>query len=179
MRWHRAGKMTKTNKLGFIGGFQIPNREWTRQTPSRSAPQSVTGEFQNRDARDLRQHVVRSGKRSGVNHALADQGVDVITMIARLTYYRGSNRRAAWYVLGWAPFDGRAEICAQGMDQRHRLHLGGFLTREIQAIEKGTWKSNPEESARRPQQRYGHAGAVGARSPIRREDDGRGKDHRL
>ena len=73
-----AGKMTKTNKLGFIGGFQIPNVIDTINAFTLGA-RSVNPKAE--------MHVIFDNtwsdpaKEAASTNALADQGVDVITMI--------------------------------------------------------------------------------------------------
>jgi basic membrane lipoprotein Med (substrate-binding protein (PBP1-ABC) superfamily) len=136
-----AGKMTKTNKLGFIGGFKIPNVIDTINAftvGARSANPKVE------------MHVIFDntwsdpGKEAASTNALADQGVDVVTMIvdSPITVVQTAEQRGI-YSIG---FHSTAvqKYAPKGWISGIGFTWGNFFTREIQAVEKGTWKSNPK-----------------------------------
>lgn len=136
-----AGKMTKTNKLGFIGGFQIPNVIDTINAFTLGA-RSVNPKAE--------MHVIFDntwsdpGKEAASTNALADQGVDVVTMIvdSPITVVQTAEQRGI-YSIGFHSTDVQ-KYAPKGWISGIGFTWGGFLTREIQAIEKGTWKSNPK-----------------------------------
>ena len=136
-----AGKMTKTNKLGFIGGFQIPNVIDTINAFTLGA-RSVNPKAE--------MHVIFDntwsdpGKEAASTNALADQGVDVITMIvdSPITVVQTAEQRGIYSV----GFHSTAvqKYAPKGWISGIGFTWGDFFVREIQAIEKGTWKSNPK-----------------------------------
>jgi basic membrane protein A len=136
-----AGKMTKSNKLGFIGGFQIPNVIDTINAFTLGA-RSVNPKAE--------MHVIFDntwsdpGKEAASTNALADQGVDVITMIvdSPITVVQTAEQRGIYSV----GFHSTAvqKYAPKGWIGGVGFTWGGFYTREIQAIEKGTWNSNPK-----------------------------------
>jgi basic membrane protein A and related proteins len=136
-----AGKMTKTNKLGFIGGFRIPNVLDTINAFTLGA-RSVN--------RKAEMHVIFDNtwsdpaKEAASTNALADQGVDVVTMIvdSPITVVQTAEERGI-YSVGFHSTDVQ-KYAPKGWISGIGFTWGGFLTREIQAIEKGTWKSNPK-----------------------------------
>ncbi len=136
-----AGKMTKTNKLGFIGGFQIPNVIDTINAFTLGA-RSVNPRSE--------MHVIFDntwsdpGKEAASTNALADQGVDVITMIvdSPITVVQTAEQRGI-YSVGFHSTSVQ-KYAPKGWISGIGFTWGGFLTREIQAIETGTWKSNPK-----------------------------------
>jgi basic membrane lipoprotein Med (substrate-binding protein (PBP1-ABC) superfamily) len=136
-----AGKMTKTNKLGFIGGFQIPNVMDTINAFTLGA-RSVNPKAE--------MHVIFDntwsdpGKEAASTNALADQGVDVITMIvdSPITVVQTAEQRGM-YSVGFHSTSVQ-KYAPKGWISGIGFTWGGFLTREIQAVEKGTWKSNPK-----------------------------------
>jgi basic membrane lipoprotein Med (substrate-binding protein (PBP1-ABC) superfamily) len=136
-----AGKMTKTNKLGFIGGFPIPNVLDTINAFTVGA-RSVNPKAE--------MHVIFDdtwsdpGKEAASTNALADQGVDVITMIvdSPITVVQTAEQRGM-YSVGFHSTDVQ-KYAPKGWISGIGFTWGGFLTREVQAIEKGTWKSNPK-----------------------------------
>ena len=136
-----AGKMTKTNKLGFIGGFQIPNVIDTINAFTLGA-RSVNPKAE--------MHVIFDntwsdpGKEAASTNALADQGVDVVTMIvdSPITVVQTAEQRGI-YSVGFHSTSVQ-KYAPKGWISGIGFTWGGFLTREIQAIEKGTWKSNPK-----------------------------------
>jgi basic membrane protein A len=136
-----AGKMTKTNKLGFIGGFQIPNVIDTINAFTLGA-RSVNPRAE--------MHVIFDntwsdpGKEAASTNALADQGVDVITMIvdSPITVVQTAEQRGI-YSVGFHS-TGVQKYAPKGWISGIGFTWGDFFTREIQAIEKGTWKSNPK-----------------------------------
>ena len=136
-----AGKMTKTNKLGFIGGFQIPNVIDTINAFTLGA-RSVNPKAE--------MHVIFDntwsdpGKEAASTNALADQGVDVITMIvdSPITVVQTAEQRGI-YSVGFHSTEVQ-KYAPKGWISGIGFTWGGFLTREIQAIENGTWKSNPK-----------------------------------
>jgi basic membrane protein A len=136
-----AGKMTKTNKLGFIGGFQIPNVIDTINAFTLGA-RSVNAKAE--------MHVIFDntwsdpGKEAASTNALADQGVDVITMIvdSPITVVQTAEQRGI-YSVGFHSTSVQ-KYAPKGWISGIGFTWGGFLTREIQSIEKGTWSSNPK-----------------------------------
>jgi hypothetical protein len=64
---------------------------------------------------------------------IVDSPITVVKRRAACIYSVGSIRLVQKY--------------APRLDQRHRFTWGGF-TREIQAIRKGTWQSNPKPDRR-------------------------------
>jgi basic membrane protein A len=136
-----AGKMTKTNKLGFIGGFKIPNVIDTINAFTLGA-RSVNPKAE--------MHVIFDntwsdpGKEAASTNALADQGVDVITMIvdSPITIVQTAEQRGI-YSVGFHSTEVQ-KYAPKGWISGIGFTWGGFLTREIQSIEKGTWKSNPK-----------------------------------
>ena len=133
--------MTKTNKLGFIGGFKIPNVIDTINAFTLGA-RSVNPKAE--------MHVIfdntwsEPGKEAASTNALADQGVDVITMIvdSPITVVQTAEQRGI-YSIGFHS-TGVQKYAPKGWISGIGFTWGGFFTREIQAIEKGTWKSNPK-----------------------------------
>jgi basic membrane protein A and related proteins len=136
-----AGKMTKTNKLGFVGGFPIPNVLDTINAFTLGA-RSVNPKAE--------MHVIFDNtwsdpaKEAASTNALADQGVDVVTMIvdSPITIVQTAEQRGI-YSVGFHS-TGVQKYAPRGWISGIGFTWGGFLTREIQAIEKGTWKSNPK-----------------------------------
>jgi basic membrane lipoprotein Med (substrate-binding protein (PBP1-ABC) superfamily) len=136
-----AGKMTKTNKLGFIGGFKIPNVIDTINAFTVGA-RSVNPKVE--------MHVIFDntwsdpGKEAASTNALADQGVDVVTMIvdSPITVVQTAEQRGI-YSIG---FHSTAvqKYAPKGWISGIGFTWGNFFTREIQAIEKDSWKSNPK-----------------------------------
>jgi len=136
-----AGKMTKTNKLGFVGGFQIPNvintiNAFTLGARSVNPKAEMRVIFNNAWS--------DPGKEAASTNALVDQGVDVITMIvdSPITVVQTAEQRGIYSV----GFHSTAvqSYAPKGWISGIGFTWGGFFTREIQAIEKGTWKSNPK-----------------------------------
>jgi basic membrane protein A len=136
-----AGKMTKTNKLGFIGGFQIPNVVDTINAFTLGA-RSVNPKAE--------MHVIFDntwsdpGKEAASTNALADQGVDVITMIvdSPITVVQTAEQRGI-YSVGFHSTEVQ-KYAPKGWISGIGFRWGGFFTREIQAIEKENWNSNPK-----------------------------------
>jgi basic membrane lipoprotein Med (substrate-binding protein (PBP1-ABC) superfamily) len=136
-----AGRMTKTNKLGFIGGFQIPNVIDTINAFTLGA-RSVNPKAE--------MHVIFDNtwsdpaKEAASTNALGDQGVDVITMIvdSPITVVQTAEERGM-YSVGYHS-TGAQKYAPKGWISGIGFTWGGFFTREIQAIEKGTWMSNPK-----------------------------------
>jgi basic membrane protein A len=136
-----AGRMTKSNKLGFIGGFQIPNVIDTINAFTLGA-RSVNPKAE--------MHVIFDntwsdpGKEAASTNALVDQGVDVITMIvdSPITVVQTAEQRGI-YSVGFHSTSVQ-KYAPKGWISGIGFTWGGFLTREIQAIENGTWKSNPK-----------------------------------
>jgi basic membrane lipoprotein Med (substrate-binding protein (PBP1-ABC) superfamily) len=136
-----AGKMTKTNKLGFIGGFQIPNvldaiNAFTLGARSVNPKAEMHVIFDNTWS--------DPAKEAASTNALADQGVDVVTMIvdSPITVVQTAEDRGI-YSVGFHS-TGVQKYAPKGWISGIGFTWGGFLTREIQAIENGTWKSNPK-----------------------------------
>jgi basic membrane lipoprotein Med (substrate-binding protein (PBP1-ABC) superfamily) len=135
-----SGKMTKTNKLGFIGGFSIPNVLDTINAFTLGA-RSVNPYAE--------MHVIFDNtwsdpaKEAASTNALADQGVDVVTMIvdSPITVVQTAEERGI-YSVGFHSTDVQ-KYAPKGWISGIGFTWGGFFTREIQAIEKRTWKSNP------------------------------------
>ncbi|HLH29627.1 MAG TPA: BMP family ABC transporter substrate-binding protein, partial [Terriglobia bacterium] len=136
-----AGKMTKTNKLGFIGGFAIPNVLDTINAFTLGA-RSVNPKAE--------MHVIFDntwsdpGKEAASTNALADQGVDVVTMIvdSPITVVQTAEQRGI-YSIGFHSTDVQ-KYAPKGWISGIGFTWSGFFTREIQAIEEGTWKSHPK-----------------------------------
>jgi basic membrane protein A and related proteins len=134
-----AGKMTKTNKLGFIGGFQIPNVLDTINAFTLGA-RSVNPKAE--------MHVIFDNtwsdpaKEAASTNALVDEGVDVVTMIvdSPITVVQTAEERGI-YSIGFHSTDVQ-KYAPKGWISGIGFTWGGFFTREIQAIENGTWKSN-------------------------------------
>ena len=84
------------------------------------------------------------GKEAASTNALADQGVDVVTMIvdSPITVVQTAEQRGI-YSVGFHSTSVQ-KYAPKGWISGIGFTWGGFLTREIQAIEKGTWKSNPK-----------------------------------
>jgi basic membrane lipoprotein Med (substrate-binding protein (PBP1-ABC) superfamily) len=136
-----AGKMTKTNKLGFVGGFRIPNVLNTINAFTLGA-RSVNP---NAEMRVIFDNTWSDpAKEAASTNALADQGVDVVTMIvdSPITVVQTAEERGI-YSVGFHSTDVQ-KYAPKGWISGIGFTWGGFLTREIQAIEKGTWKSNPK-----------------------------------
>ncbi|MBI3742687.1 MAG: BMP family ABC transporter substrate-binding protein [Chloroflexi bacterium] len=136
-----AGKMTKTNKLGFIAGFQIPNIIDSVNAFTLGA-RSVNPKAEMRVIYD--NAWLDSAKEAASTNALADQGVDVVTMIvdSPITVVKTAESRGM-YTVG---FHSTAvqQYAPKGWIGGIGFTWGGFFTREVQAIEAGTWKSNPK-----------------------------------
>jgi basic membrane protein A and related proteins len=136
-----AGKVTRTNKLGFIGGFRIPNVLDTINAFTLGA------RLVNPKAE---MHVIFDNtwsdpaKEAASTNALADEGVDVVTMIvdSPITVVQTAEERGI-YSIGFHSTDVQ-KYAPKGWISGIGFTWGGFLTREIQAIEAGTWKSNPK-----------------------------------
>jgi len=77
-------------------------------------------------------------------NALADQGVDVVTMIvdSPITVVQTAEERGV-YSIGFHSTSVQ-KYAPRGWISGIGFTWGGFFTREIQAIENGTWKSNPK-----------------------------------
>jgi len=136
-----AGKMTKTNKLGFIGGFKIPNvvdaiNAFTLGARSVNPKTEMHVIFDNTWS--------DPGKEAASTNALADQGVDVVTMIvdSPITVVQTAEQRGI-YSVGFHSTSVQ-KYAPKGWISGIGFTWGGFLTREIQAIESGNWKSNPK-----------------------------------
>jgi basic membrane lipoprotein Med (substrate-binding protein (PBP1-ABC) superfamily) len=136
-----AGKMTKTNKLGFVGGFQIPNvldaiNAFTLGARSVNSKAEMHVIFDNTWS--------DPAKEAASTNALADQGVDVVTMIvdSPITVVQTAEDRGI-YSIGFHSTDVQ-KYAPKGWISGIGFTWGGFLTREIQAIENDTWKSNPK-----------------------------------
>jgi basic membrane lipoprotein Med (substrate-binding protein (PBP1-ABC) superfamily) len=136
-----AGRMTRTNKLGFIGGFQIPNvidaiNAFTLGARSVNPKTEMHVIFDNTWS--------DPGKEAASTNALVDQGVDVITMIvdSPITVVQTAEQRGI-YSVGFHSTSVQ-KYAPKGWIGGIGFTWGGFLVREIQAIENGTWKSNPK-----------------------------------
>lgn len=92
-----AGLTTKTNKLGFIAGFAIPQIIWSInafQLGARSVnPDASTVVVFNNTWSD-------PGKEATATNALADQGVDVVTGIvdSPITFVKTAEQRGIWSI---------------------------------------------------------------------------------
>jgi basic membrane lipoprotein Med (substrate-binding protein (PBP1-ABC) superfamily) len=84
------------------------------------------------------------GKEAASTNAMADQGVDVITMIvdSPITVVQTAEQRGI-YSIGFHS-TAVAKYAPKGWISGIGFTWGDFFTREIQAIEKGTWTSNPK-----------------------------------
>jgi len=136
-----AGKMTKTNKLGFIGGFSIPNvidsiNAFTLGARSVNPKAEMHVIFDNTWS--------DPAKEAASTNALVDQGVDVVTMIvdSPITVVQTAEQRGI-YSVGFHS-TGVQKYAPKGWISGIGFTWGNFFTRDIQSIEKSTWKSNPK-----------------------------------
>ncbi len=133
-----AGKLTKTNKLGFIGGFPIPNIIYSINAFELGA-RSVNPNVQTIAVFDSAW--LDPGKEAATTNTLADQGVDVVTMIvdSPITVVQTAEKRGI-YSIGFhstevQKFAPNYWIGGVGFT------WGGFFTQVVKDVQAGTWKS--------------------------------------
>jgi basic membrane lipoprotein Med (substrate-binding protein (PBP1-ABC) superfamily) len=133
-----AGKMTKTNKLGFIGGFPIPNIIASANAFQLGA-RSVNPNVQT--------FVIFNGtwldpaKEAASTNTLGDQGVDVVTMIvdSPITVVQTAEKRAM-YTVGFHSVEVQ-KFAPNYWISGIGFTWGGYFTRVVKDVEAGTWKS--------------------------------------
>ena len=133
-----AGKMTKTNKLGFIGGFPIPNIIASANAFQLGA-RSVNPNVQT--------FVIFDGtwldpaKEAASTNTLGDQGVDVVTMIvdSPITIVQTAEKRGM-YSIGYHSVEVQ-KFAPKNWISGIGFTWGGFFTKVVKDVESGTWKS--------------------------------------
>jgi basic membrane lipoprotein Med (substrate-binding protein (PBP1-ABC) superfamily) len=133
-----AGKMTKTNKLGFIGGFPIPQILATVNAfhlGARSVNPNVTTRVV------FNGTWVDPGKEATATNALADQGVDVVTMVvdSPITVVQTAEKRGM-FSIGYHS-SAVAQFAPKGWINGISFEWGDFFARVINDVLAGSWKS--------------------------------------
>jgi len=133
-----AGKLTKTNKIGFIGGFPIPNIIATvngYQLGARSVNPNV-------EMRVIFNSTwLDPVKEAAATNALADQGVDVVASIvdSPITVVKTAEQRNMWSIgyhyTGVSQFAPKYWISGVGFT------WGDYFTQVAKQVTDGTWKS--------------------------------------
>lgn len=133
-----AGKATKSNQLGFITAFPIPNILASVNAfhlgaksvnPDVSTTLVINGSW------------VDPVKEAAATNALADAGADVVTMIvdSPITVVKTAEERGI-FVVGFHS-DALQQFAPNGWLTGVAYTWGPLFTRIVQSIEDGTWKS--------------------------------------
>ena len=133
-----AGAATETNQLGFITAFPIPNVLASVNAfhlGARSVNPDVTTTLV------INGSWVDPAKEAAATNALADTGVDVVTMIvdSPITVVKTAEERGI-YVVGFHS-DALAEFAPNGWLTGVAYTWGGLYTRLVQSVMDGTWTS--------------------------------------
>jgi basic membrane protein A and related proteins len=131
-----AGSMTQSNKLGFIGAFQIPQLLRTINAFTKGA-QSVNP--------DITTTVVWTGawldpgKEAEATNSLIDSGIDVIAgqVDSPLTYSQTAEKRGVYVVGKDVDISDRAP---QAWITGASWNWGPMMTNIVESINAGTWK---------------------------------------
>ncbi|MBX3015524.1 MAG: BMP family ABC transporter substrate-binding protein [Caldilineaceae bacterium] len=133
-----AGKATTSNQLGFITAFPIPNILASVNAfhlGARSVNPDVTTTLVINGA------WVDPTKEAAATNALADTGVDVVTMIvdSPITIVKTAEERGI-YVIGFHS-DALQQFAPNGWLTGVAYTWGPLFTRIVESVEDGTWKS--------------------------------------
>jgi len=133
-----AGKATQSNQLGFITAFPIPNILASVNAfhlGAKSVNPDVTTTLV------INGSWVDPTKEAAATNALADTGVDVVTMIvdSPITVVKTAEERGI-YVIGFHS-DALQQFAPNGWLTGVAYTWGPLFTRIVQSVEDGTWKS--------------------------------------
>lgn len=133
-----AGKATQSNQLGFITAFPIPNILASVNAfhlGAKSVNPDVTTTLV------INGSWVDPTKEAAATNALADTGVDVVTMIvdSPITVVKTAEERSI-YVIGFHS-DALQQFAPNGWLTGVAYTWGPLFTRIVQSVEDGTWKS--------------------------------------
>lgn len=133
-----AGKATTSNQLGFITAFPIPNILASVNAfhlGAKSVNPDVTTTLV------INGSWVDPTKEAAATNALADAGVDVVTMIvdSPITVVKTAEERGI-HVIGFHS-DALQEFAPNGWLTGVAYTWGPLFTRIVQSVEDGTWKS--------------------------------------
>lgn len=133
-----AGKVTKSNKIGFIGGFPIPNIIATANAFHLGA-RSVNPNVETRVVFDSTW--LDPAKEASATNALGDQGVDVVTMIvdSPITVVQTAEKRGM-YTIGFHSVDVQ-KFAPKYWISGIGFTWGNYFTQAVKDITAGTWKS--------------------------------------
>lgn len=133
-----AGKLTKTNKLGFIGGFpiaQLISQVNAFHLGARSVnPDVETRAIYNGAWSD-------PGKEAAATNTLADLGVDVVTMVvdSPITVVQTAENRGMLSI-GYHSADVQ-QFAPNGWISGIDFTWGSFFTQVVKDVQDGTWES--------------------------------------
>ncbi len=133
-----AGKATKTNKLGFVAGFPIPQILATVNAfhqGARSVNPNVTTHAV------FNGSWVDPGKEATATNALADEGVDVVTMVvdSPITVVQTAEKRGI-HSIGYH-YAGVSQFAPKGWVSGVTFEWGDMFTQFANDTIAGTWKS--------------------------------------
>lgn len=133
-----AGKMTKTGKLGFIAGFPIPQIIYSVNAfhlGAQSVNPSVTTRFISDGTWS------DPGKEAAATNALADQGVDVVTMIvdSPITVVQTAEKRGI-YSIGYHSAAVQ-KFAPKGWISGVNFNFGPLFVKFANDVLNGTWKA--------------------------------------
>ncbi|TME14551.1 MAG: BMP family ABC transporter substrate-binding protein [Chloroflexi bacterium] len=133
-----AGKETKTNKLGFVAGFPIPQILATVNAfheGARSVNPNVTTHAV------FNGSWVDPGKEATATNALADEGVDVVTMVvdSPITVVQTAEKRGI-HSIGYH-YSGVSQFAPKGWISGVTFEWGDMFTQFANDTIAGTWKS--------------------------------------
>jgi basic membrane lipoprotein Med (substrate-binding protein (PBP1-ABC) superfamily) len=133
-----AGAATKSGKLGFITAFPIPNILASVNAFHLGA-RSVRPDVQTTLV--INGAWVDPAKEAAATNALADAGVDVVTMIvdSPITVVKTAEERGI-YAIGFHS-DALAQFAPKGWLTGVAYSWGGLYTRIVQSVMDGKWKS--------------------------------------
>lgn len=133
-----AGKMTKTNKLGFIGGFPIPQIIASVNAFHLGA-RSVNPNVTTRAV--FNGTWVDPGKEATATNALADQGVDVVTMVvdSPITVVQTAEKRGM-FSIGYHS-SSVAQFAPKGWINGISFEWGDFFAKVVNDVMAGSWKA--------------------------------------
>jgi basic membrane protein A len=133
-----AGKMTKSNKLGFIGGFPIPQILATVNAFHQGA-RSVNPNVTTRTV--FNGTWLDPGKETTATNALADQGVDVVTMVvdSPISVVQTAEKRGI-HSIGYHSA-AVAEFAPKGWINGIDFEWGDLFTKNANDVIAGNWKS--------------------------------------
>jgi basic membrane lipoprotein Med (substrate-binding protein (PBP1-ABC) superfamily) len=135
-----AGKMTKTNKLGFIAGYPIPQILATVNAfhmGARSVNPDVTTQVVFNGV------WVDPGKEATATNALADAGVDVVTMVvdSPITVVQTAEKRGM-YSIGYHS-SAVSQFAAKGWISGISFEWGDMFAGFAKDVMNGSWKAQP------------------------------------